>query len=57
MGLTGGCARRLGLVQLRLCVVGLKHGLLHHTDTVTVHDLLQHVEDLLGPRALEGKDS
>lgn len=38
-------------------VVGLHHGLLHHTDAVAVHHLLQHVEDLLGPSTFEGKNT
>ena len=41
---------------MRALVVGLQHGLLHHADAVAVHHLLQHVEDLLGAGALEGKD-
>ena len=43
-----------------VCVCGLvtwlQHGLLHHTDAVAVHHLLQHVEDLLSTGTLEGKD-
>lgn len=37
-------------------LVGLQYGLLHHTDAVVVHHLLQHVEDLLRPSTLKGKD-
>lgn len=55
-GLTGRGAWGLDLVQVGMRVVGLEHRLLHHTDAVAMHDLLQHVEDLLGPGALEGED-
>lgn len=32
-------------------------GLLHHIDAVTLHEVLQQVEDVLCPRALECKDA
>lgn len=31
----------------------LQHWFLHNTDAVVVHDVLQHVKDLLGPCTLE----
>lgn len=33
----------------------LQHWLLDNTDAVVVHDVLQHVKNLLGPRTLERK--
>lgn len=38
-------------------LAGLQHRLLHHTDAVAVHHLLQHVEDLFSSRAFEGKNT
>lgn len=43
--------------SVRCLLAGLQHCLLHHTDAVAVHHLLQHVEDLFSSRTFEGKNT
>lgn len=59
MHITSGSTRCLRSVQLWVCVseCRFKHRLLHHTDAIVVHDVLQHVEDLLRSSTLKCKDS
>lgn len=55
---TGGSTRRLRSFRFYVCVCerGFKHRFLHHADAVVVHDVLQHVEDLLRSCTLKRKD-
>ena len=54
--LTGGRAWRAWGVGVQGALARFQDSLLDHTDAVTVHGLLQHVEDLLSAHTLERKD-